>query len=39
VLAKAVEKRSEALKNLQEAAESQDTISTSVDVTARKVEI
>jgi hypothetical protein len=39
VLAKAVERRSEALKNLQEAAESQDTISTSVDVTACKVEI
>ncbi len=39
VLAKAVVRRSEALKNLQEAAESQDTISTSVDVTACKVEI
>jgi hypothetical protein len=39
VLAKAVARRSEALKNLQEAAESQDTISTSVDVTACKVEI
>jgi hypothetical protein len=39
VLAKAVARRSEALKNLQEAAESQDTISTSVDVTAHKVEI
>ncbi len=39
VLAKAVARWSEALKNLQEAAESWDTISTSVDVTARKVEI
>jgi hypothetical protein len=39
VLAKAVARWSEALKNLQEAAESQDTISTSVDITARKVEI
>jgi hypothetical protein len=39
VLAKAVVRRSEALKNLQEAAVSQDTISTSVDVTAGKVEI
>ncbi len=39
VLAKAVVRWSEALKNLQEAAESQDTISTTVDVTARKVEI
>jgi hypothetical protein len=39
VLAKAVVRRSEALKNLQEAAESQDTVSTTVDVTARKVEI
>ncbi len=39
VLAKAVVRRSEALKNLQEAAESQDTISTSADVTACKVEI
>jgi hypothetical protein len=39
VLAKAVVRRSEALKNLQEATESQDTISMSVDVTARKVEI
>jgi hypothetical protein len=38
VLAKAVVRRSEALKNLQEAAESQDTDSTSVDVTARKME-
>ncbi len=39
VLAKAVVRRSEALKNLQEAAESRDTISMSVDVTTRKVEI
>jgi hypothetical protein len=39
VLAKAVVRWSEALKNLQEATESQDTVSTSVDVTARKVEI
>jgi hypothetical protein len=39
VLAKAVARRSKALKNLQEAAESWDTISTSVDVTAHKVEI
>ncbi len=39
VLAKAVARRSKALKNLQEAAEFQDTISTSVDITARKVEI
>jgi hypothetical protein len=39
VLAKAVVRWSEALKNLQEAAESQDTISTTVDVTACKVEI
>jgi hypothetical protein len=39
VLAKAVVRRSEALKNLQEATESRDTVSTSVDVTARKVEI
>ena len=37
--AKAVVRRSEALKNLQEAAESQDTVSTSVDVMACKVEI
>jgi hypothetical protein len=35
----AVVRRSEALKNLQEAAESQDTVSTTVDVTARKLEI
>jgi hypothetical protein len=39
VLAKAVARRSEALKNLQEAAESWDTVLTSVDVTVRKVEI
>ncbi len=39
VLAKAVVRRSEMLKNLQEAAKSRDTISTSVDVTACKVEI
>ncbi len=39
VLAKAVVRWSEALKNLQEAAKSRDTISTSVDVTACKVEI
>jgi hypothetical protein len=34
VLSKAVARQSEALKNLQEAAESRDTVSTSVDVTA-----
>jgi hypothetical protein len=39
VLTKATVRWSKALKNLQEAAESQDTVSTSVDVTARKVEI
>jgi hypothetical protein len=39
VLAKAVVKRSEVLKNLQEATGSRDTVSTSVDVMARKVEI
>jgi hypothetical protein len=39
MLAKAVVRRSEALKNLQEAAGAQETISTSVDVTAHKVEI
>ncbi len=39
VLAKAVVKRSKALKNLQEALESLDTVSTSIDVMARKVEI
>ncbi len=39
MLAKAVVRRSEVLKNLQEAAGSQEIISTSVDVTAGKVEI
>jgi hypothetical protein len=39
VLAKAVVKWSKALKNLQEAPSSQDTVLTSVDVTAHKVEI
>jgi hypothetical protein len=39
VLAKAVVRWSEALKNLQEAAESRDTILMTVDVTACKVEI
>jgi hypothetical protein len=39
VLAKAVARWSKALKNLQEATESQDTISTSLDVTAGKLEI
>ncbi len=39
VLAKAVVRWSEALKNLQEAAESQDTVSMSADVMAHKVEI
>ncbi len=39
VYAKAVAKRQAALKNLQEASESQDTVLTSVDVMARKVEI
>jgi hypothetical protein len=39
MLAKAVVRRSEALKNLQEDAGSQETVSTSIDVTARKVEI
>jgi hypothetical protein len=39
VLANAVARRSEALKNLQEAAGSQETVSISVDVTAHKVEI
>ncbi len=38
VLTKAVVRRSEALKNFQEAVGSQDTVSMSVDVTARKVE-
>jgi hypothetical protein len=39
MLAKAVVKRSEALKNLLETADSQDTILANVDVHARKVEI
>ncbi len=39
VLAKAAERWSKALKNLQEATESRDTVLTSVDVTAHKVEI
>ncbi len=39
VLAKAAVRQSEALKNVQEAAESRDTVSTSVNVTACKVEI
>jgi hypothetical protein len=39
VYAKAVVKWQEALKNLQEAAEFQDTVSMSIDVTACKVEI
>jgi hypothetical protein len=39
VLAKSIVRRSDALKNLQEATESQDTVSTSVDITACKVEI
>ncbi len=39
MLAKAVVKWSEALKNLLEAAGSQDTVLASVDVQARKVEI
>jgi hypothetical protein len=39
VYTKAVVKRQAALKNLQEASESRDTVLTSVDVTARKVEI
>jgi hypothetical protein len=39
ILAKAVVRRSEALKNLQEDAYSRETVSMSVDVTARKVEI
>jgi hypothetical protein len=39
VLTKAVVRWSEGLKNLQEAAELQDTISMTVDVTACKVEI
>ncbi len=39
VLAKAVVRQSKALKNLQEAAESRNTVSTTVDVMACKVEI
>ncbi len=39
MLAKAVVRRSEALKNLQEAVGSRETILTSVDVMAGKVEI
>jgi hypothetical protein len=39
VYAKAVAKRQEALKNLHEAMESRDTVLTSIDVTACKVEI
>ena len=39
VLAKAVVRWSKALKNLQEAAESQDTVLTTVGVMACKVEI
>ncbi len=39
VLAKAVVKLSEALKNLQETAESRGTVLMSIDVTASKVEI
>ncbi len=39
MLAKAVVRQSEALKNLQETAGSRETVSTSVDVMARKVEI
>ncbi len=39
VFAKAVAKRQEALKNLLEAAGSQDTVLTSIDITAYKVEI
>ncbi len=39
MLAKAVVKWSEALKNLHEEVGSQDTVSMSVDVTACKVEI
>jgi hypothetical protein len=37
--AKAVARGSKAMKSLQEAAESRDTVSMSVDVTPRKVEI
>jgi hypothetical protein len=39
MLAKAVARQSEVLKNLQETAGSQETISTSIHVTARMVEI
>ncbi len=39
MLAKAVEKRSEAMKNLLKTVGSQDTILTKVDVQAHKVEI
>jgi hypothetical protein len=39
MLAKAVVRRSAALKNLQEAVGSQDTVLANVDVQARKVEI
>ncbi len=39
MLAKAVVRRSKALKNLQEAASSQETVLMSMDVTAHKVEI
>jgi hypothetical protein len=39
MLTKAVVKQSEALKNLQKSAGSRETILTSVDVTARNVEI
>ena len=39
MLAKAVVRRTEVLKNLQEAVGSQETISTSMDVTTHKVEI
>jgi hypothetical protein len=39
VLTKAVARWSKALKNLQEFAESRDTVSTSVDITAHKMEI
>ncbi len=39
MLAKAVVRQSEALKNLQEAMESRDTVSTTVDVMACKIEI
>jgi hypothetical protein len=39
MLAKAVARQSEVLKNLQDAAGSEDTISTNIDVQAHKVEI